>query len=199
MNDIVKQGQYEIFRTARRERVMVLDGDHFAMEPSYFTISEGAQGEFVARNAEDFDRHEILREGRFMLVEFQDDPEFQDIPYVFLERDGKFDEIYIPQGLPDEEGRRRRYIYTDHTIDAEQLEAYLSSPESESIEMERISAPSGEPPMEDYFDLTAGDLAERIRQMQPAELRELEEYEAEHKNRSTVINTIRSQINRLTH
>lgn len=47
-----------------------------------------------------------------------------------------------------------------------------------------------EAPVEDYFEMTADELVEAIGEMQHAELQELESYEAEHKNRKTVLEAI---------
>ena len=192
--DIERQGDYQILRTTEDRRVLVLDGQSYVMHRAYFTIAEGSQGELEAVNEADVDSLEVLRQGTYKVVVFCEDPQFQDIPYLFLEREGKYDELFIPRGLPGEPGAKVHYIYTDHTIDTDRLEAYLRTGQPSDAEVEVAPSGTEEPPVEDYFDLSAGDLAEYIRQMEPAELRRLEEYEEEHKNRTTVLNTIRHEL-----
>lgn len=185
---ISRDGIYELYRKGE-ERVLALDDEQFSLERGYFTISEGSQGELVKRDSTDVSDDHLVRRGSYRIVEFEEESEFQDIPYLFLEHGDRYDEVFLSEGLPGRVGERRRYIYTDHTIPVDELDAYLKSAPPRMDE-ER----GDEPPMDDYFDLTAGDLAERIRQMQPAELRRLEEYEKRHKNRNTVLNTIRNEL-----
>ncbi len=187
---ITREGIYELYRMADKGRVLVLDDEHFSLERGYFTISEGSQGELVGRRTSDLSQANLVRRGSYRIVEFEEESEFQDIPYLFLEHRNRYDEIYLSEGLPKQVGERRRYIYTDHTIAAGELDAYLESSPPGMDEEEEFA----EPPVEDYFDLTAGDLAEKIRQMRPAELRRLEEFEKRHKNRNTVLNTIRNEL-----
>lgn len=202
--EIEKQGRYEIHGVSRGDRFLLLDGKPYRMVGDYFTISEGAQGDLVALSNEDFeeltngqDRElERLRQGAYKLMRFTEESQFQNIPYLFLEWDGKFDELYLPDGLPARAGQKVHFIYTDHRIRSDLLETYLRQSEPRQERLEQAISASDEPPVEDYFDLTAGDLAERIRKMEAAELRQLEEYEERHKNRSTVLNTIRNQLRR---
>ncbi len=188
---ITRQGTYELYRMEGDERILVLDDDHFALEPGYFTISEGSQGELVARRPSDLSAGSLVRSGGYRIIEFEEESQFQDIPYLFLEHDDKYDEIFLSEGLPTTIGERRRYIYTDHSIATAELDAYL---DTGPVAGDEDEVADKEPPVEDYFDLTAGDLAQKIRQMQPAELRRLEEYEKRHKNRNTVLNTIRNRF-----
>lgn len=188
---ITREGIYELYRLEHDQRVLALDNDHFSLERGYFTISEGSQGELVKRRPGEMSDERLVRRGSYRIVEFEEESEFQDIPYLFLEHGDKYDEIFLSEGLPGRMGERRRYIYSDHSISGGALDAYLeSAPAGRDEEI----ADSGEPPVEDYFDLTAGDLAEKIRQMQPAQLRRLEEFEKRHKNRNTVLNTIRNEL-----
>ncbi len=199
--EIKEQGRYEIHRVPDGDRYLLLDGTPYAITADYFTISEGSQGDLWALSPDDFElltnggadeRLERVREGSYKLIHFQDEEQFQNIPYLFLEWNGKYEELYIPDGLPQKPDEEVRFIYTDHTIRADSLESYLETtrPAGEDL----AEAAEDEPPVEDYFDLTAHELALKIRAMEPAELRQLESYEARHKNRTTVINTIRNQL-----
>ncbi len=184
--ELQQQGPYTLFHTPDGQRILTLDGSHYALTGGYFTIAEGPQGELRALDDGDFEKEDILRQGMFKLVIFRNDPQFQNIPYLFLQKNHHYEEIFLPDGLPNTNDAPGRFIYTDHTIATSELEAYL---QTGTDRLER-TGDQNEPPFEDYFDLTAGDLAERIREMQPAELRRLEEFEEEHKNRSTILNTI---------
>jgi hypothetical protein len=199
--EIKAQGRYEIHRVPNGDRYLLLDGRAYAITADYFTISEGSQGDLWALSEDDFEvltsggadeTLERVREGSYKLVHFEKEEDFQNIPYLFLEWNGKYEELYIPDGLPENPNDEVRFIYTDHTIRADSLESYLATtrPRGEDL----AEAAEDEPPVEDYFDLTAHELAMKIRAMEPAQLRQLESYEAQHKNRTTGIDTIRNQL-----
>lgn len=191
---IKKEGNYELFRTQDDQRIIAIDNRFYEFVGLYFTIAEGEQGELRRRDPDSIEKSESFRKGTYKLVEFSGDKHFQNIPYLFLERGDRYEEIYLPDGLPRSPRDHIRFVITDHTIAAESLDAYLRSDKAGSSSPLFTGPENDEPPIADYFDLSAGDLAARIRQMAPAELKRLEDFEERHKNRDTILNTIRSQL-----
>lgn len=189
--EILREGDYQIHRIHRQHHVLRLDDDYFSMTDDYFTIAEGSQGELSTLVRRPRQIEKLLREGRYRLIQFRGDPQFQDVPYLFLQQDGKYREMFLPSGLPRNDVDTTRYIYSDHTIDAERLKSHLDT--QREVHVDQSTAEVDEPPVEGYYQMAAGDLAAQIREMPAAELRKLEEYERRHKNRTTVLNTIRSQ------
>ena len=53
----------------------------------------------------------------------------------------------------------------------------------------------GEQPIENYFDLTAKEVRQKLDEMDEAELTQFKEYEKEHKNRKTVLEEIDRRVN----
>lgn len=171
--DQQRQGEYELFVTSEHTRILRLDDD-------YFAVVQGQQGEMLVVTDSDKQKERTLQEGHYKLVEFEDDAKFQDQPHLFLREDGQYRELVVPRGLPGESEKRNLVVWSDTTIGVDELESYLESPEQEGAE-----------PVEDYFELTADEVADRIEQMEPAQLENLEDFERKHKNRKTVLEAIR--------
>jgi polyhydroxyalkanoate synthesis regulator phasin len=58
----------------------------------------------------------------------------------------------------------------------------------------RSVTPSGGLPIEGYDDLTAGQVSERLKDLSPAELRKVRDYERRHANRKSVLAAIDKQL-----
>lgn len=190
---IIEEGPFELSRTTLEERILTLNDRHFRLLAGPRTGRETPNGQLQALDASMVDRDEILERGAFRLAELF--PATASVGRVFLYLDTQegFQEIYLPRGLPETTGEGTAYLFTGHQITADHLMDYLRNNRDGNSSMDFFSDHDA-PPIADYFDLTAGDLAERIRQMEAAELRELEAFEVRHKNRSTVLNTIRDQF-----
>lgn len=132
---VTRSGQYELFRTTNDNRILALDND-------YFALTTGQKGEMLVGSDPDHEKKETIQKGSYKLVEFEDDPKFQDIPHLFLEKDGKYDEVVVPRGIPSGTGDQQRFIYTDHHLDMNEVEDYVRSP-AEGDGSERRGRPGG--------------------------------------------------------
>lgn len=113
------RGQYELVESHGR-LLLVLDGTQwFSWLPA--TEAEGPGAEID----EPEDAVRTVRQGEFYLVDIVDDPTLSDGLRLFLEGDGAFDEVLLPEGIPTEhEGKT--IIATGHVVTREALEAYLA-------------------------------------------------------------------------
>lgn len=186
--DIKREGDYELRRIDKEHHILVLDDDRYSMVHDYFTVSESSQGRLQLQPDPD-ENGELVRSGEYRLIHFRDDPKFQDVPYLFVEEDDGLREVFLPDGLPDWDEERAKYLYTERTIDVDDLDAHLEVERHGRVDAAVPGA--SDPPVEEYFEMSADELIERIRQMQPAELRDLEEYEQRFRNREEVLETIR--------
>lgn len=44
------------------------------------------------------------------------------------EKDGRYDEAIVPQGVPSGKGDQQRFIYTDNHLDIQEVDEYLEQP-----------------------------------------------------------------------
>jgi hypothetical protein len=66
-----------------------------------------------------------VQQGKYFLVDFKDDPNFRDMPHLFLEKGERYQEFLLPSGLPTKLDPQKRLVVTRKTIAREELEDYL--------------------------------------------------------------------------
>jgi hypothetical protein len=210
---VKRHGRYSLFETPSQHRILVLGEDE------WFAWVGGEKGEILVRSDRDHERDRALQEGEFYYVDFENDPDFTDVPHLFLERDDRFLEVILPNGLPTTDDTQKRVVGTDKTIDREQLQRLLDAgasgrPEDKRmaydermIDEERMdgeemaddeerSAPSErvatdrELPIPDFDELSVRGAKVRLDDLNPDELRRLRSYEAQNKMRKTLIHEI---------
>ena len=113
------RGYYELFETTRGHRILVLNDER------WFAWVEGQQAEILVRSDPDHERDHTIREGKFYLADFEDDPNYQDNPHLFLQEEDCFEELIVPNGLPTDEDHQKRIVKTDETVPQDELTAYL--------------------------------------------------------------------------
>jgi hypothetical protein len=120
------QGRYELFETAHHHKVLVLD------KKQWFAAVEGQQGDILVKSNEEHEKAHMLQDGKFFIVEFKDDPKFNDVTHLFLENGEMYQEIILPNGLPSNRDTQKRIVWTDDTMPKDDLEYYLDHPKSTS-------------------------------------------------------------------
>jgi hypothetical protein len=187
---VQRRGRYTLFTTPKQNRILVLGKDQ------WFAWVGGQQGDILVRSDEDHEHDRTLQEGEFYLVDFQDDPDFTDVPHLFLEREGEFVEVILPNGLPNDNDTQKRVVGTEKTIDSASLKRHLSATETE-----RSPAPASEGtfhdrelPIPDFDDLSVRRAKVRLDALNAEELRRLREYEAVHKQRKTLLHEIERRM-----
>jgi hypothetical protein len=183
---IQRQGRYTLFETPDRNRILSLGKD------LWFAWVEGQQGELLVRSDSDHDRARTIQEGDYYLVQFENDPNFTDVPHLFLGRNGGFTEVILPNGLPTDDDTQKRVVGTDKTVDAETLRQNLgvggTSASESSVRGDR------ELPIPDYDDLSVRGAKVRLDALNEDQLRTLRDYEAENKKRKTLIHEIERRM-----
>ena len=178
---VQRHGRYTMFETPRENRILALGTD------LWFAWVKGEQGELLVRSDTDHERERTLQEGEYYLVDFQDDPSFTDVPHLFLEHEGEFQEIILPNGLPTDDDVQRRVVGTNKTLSRGELERQLAT----STGAAHIGESSDrELPIPDYDELSVRGAKVRLDALNADQLRFLRSYEAEHKQRKTVIREI---------
>lgn len=117
---VQKQGEYELFETTKKHRILVLNGRE------WYAWVEGERSPLLVRSDSDHEKSKTLAEGKFYLIDFEDDPDFRDQPHLFLLRDGEYQDLILPNGLPDEGDYQKRLVVADETISPNKLRRYYS-------------------------------------------------------------------------
>jgi hypothetical protein len=247
---VQQRGQYELFETAHQHRILVLN------QNQWFAWVHGQQGEILVHSDSDHKREHTIQQGQFYLVDFERDPTFKDMPHLFLQKGGRFEEVMLPNGLPTAEDHQKKLVKTGNALPEGELEEYLRHPAPPGPGESRMHRPEGgsmanvahylrgikfpigrkeivnhardqeapkavmdqlerladrqfsnmaelmsaagkdgerressghRPPIEGYDELTVDGVRGRLEGLNPEELEAVRSYEAEHKNRKTLL------------
>lgn len=181
---VQRHGRYTMFETPRENRILSLGTD------LWFAWVEGERGEMLVRSDADHERQRTLQEGEYYLVDFKDDESFSDVPHLFLERDGEFQELILPNGLPTDDDAQKRVVGTDKTIARGALELQLATSTGARESTERSTASDRELPIPDYDELSVRGAKVKLDALSADELRRIRAHEEENKKRKTLIHEI---------
>lgn len=118
---VQNSGTYELIETVAGNRILGLNGEQ------WYAWVEGEEGEILVLSDDDHNRRRMIRQGNFFLVDFEGDPDYRDLPHLFLGHLEEYEECVLPNGLPDERDAQKKIIATDNTVGKEKLERYLDS------------------------------------------------------------------------
>jgi hypothetical protein len=183
---VTKQGDYELFETTRHHKILVLDGKQ------WYAAVKGQQGDILVHSDSDHKRDRTLQKGQFYLAEFQNDPKFKDMPHLFLEKDGNFQELMVPNGLPTNSDTQKKVVWTDDTMKKDELARYLKQPAGEGEE--RMDRPGGNLPIRNYDELTVDEVNDHLDDLSAKQLEQIRRYENEHKGRKTVLEAVARKL-----
>jgi Protein of unknown function (DUF2795) len=131
------QGLYELFTTTHQHRILVLN------DKQWFAWVQGQQGEILVHSDADHQKQRTLQTGRFYLVGFEDDPTYKDMPHLFLQKDDRYEEVMLPNGLPTDQDQQKKVVKTDHRLPTDELTAYLKHPAPPGPGEARMGRPGG--------------------------------------------------------
>jgi hypothetical protein len=132
-----EKGHYELFETNHHHRILVLN------DKEWYAWVQGQKGEILVHSDSDHVKDHTISEGQFYLVDFENDPKYKDMPHLFLQKDGRFDELMVPNGLPTDQDMQKLVVKTDETLPEEKLKDYLSHPAPAGPGEERMERPGG--------------------------------------------------------
>lgn len=114
--NLEKRGQYELFETTHGHQILNLNNKNF------YAVVQGQRGEILVRSDEDHEKKKTIRKGDFYLADFKDDPEFNDIPHLFLqEGKNQYREWILPQDVPTNKDYQKKLVRTDSKVDADKV------------------------------------------------------------------------------
>lgn len=125
---VKKHGHYELFETTNGNQI--LDLDH----KNWYALVEGQKGDLIIHSNSDHQKKQTLHQGEYYLADFQNDPEFRDIPHLFLEKGRKFLEFVLPNGLPTKSNHQKKLIRTDELLDKGKVKEHVEGEGNEGSE-----------------------------------------------------------------
>lgn len=112
-----KHGQYELFETTKGHQILNLNNS------DYYAVVEGQRGDLLVRSDDDHQKKKTINKGKFYLADFNDDPEFNDVPHLFLqENKSQYREWILPQGTPSANDYQKKLVRTHNKVDKEKVE-----------------------------------------------------------------------------
>lgn len=118
-NKIENEGKYELFRTTKGHQILNLN------DKTFFAVITGQKGDILVSTDSDHEKDKTLKKGRFYLATFDDDPEFNDIPHLFLEEGNKYREWILPNDKPTKKDYQKKLVKTGNLVEKSKVEKHL--------------------------------------------------------------------------
>ena len=132
-NEVEEKGKFEIFKTTEGTDILTLGQD------KVYAIIETTRGHILVKTDEDHEKEKTLQKGHFYLVDINDDPTFQDMPHLFLQKGKKFEEMILPKGLPTNSTIRKKIILTDDKVEEQKINVHLKNDKKKVLKKEPTS------------------------------------------------------------
>lgn len=132
-NKVEDNGKFEIFKTTEGTDIITLGRDKI------YAIIETSRGHLLVKTDEEHEKEKTIQKGKFYLVDINDDPTFQDMPHLFLQKGKKFEEMILPKGLPTDSTIRKKIILTDEKIEEHKIHTHLKNDKKKILKKEPTS------------------------------------------------------------
>lgn len=134
---IKKEGDYELFETTHGHQILTLD------EKEWFALVEGQQGDIMVHSDSDHEKGKTIQKGKYYLADFEDDPEFRDMPHLFMEKGSHYTELILPNGLPTTSDHQRKLVRTDEKISKAKIREHIEGKGDKGTEKKYEDKPEG--------------------------------------------------------
>lgn len=131
-NKVRKDGNYELFVTTKNNTILTFDNK------DWYAVVKGQQGDILVGSDGDHERSKTQAKGKYILVEFENDPEFNDLPHLFLQKGNKYEEWILPRVLPTEKGDKVKVVKTKTKVDEQKIEEHINNKASGTPKNENV-------------------------------------------------------------
>ncbi|WP_181885025.1 hypothetical protein [Pontibacter diazotrophicus] len=156
-----KEGEYELFKTTAGHQILSLD------EKEWYAVVETSQGHILVKSDSDHEKEKTVDKGQYYLADFKDDPEFRDMPHLFL-KDTKtmYKEFVLPKGLPTNNDKRKKVIVTDDKVKADKVDYHVKGPGDKGSEKQyhQDQGNGSKGNKQDFSDMTKEELYEKAKE-----------------------------------
>jgi hypothetical protein len=115
---ILDYGYYTLFENEYGRRVLVLDGKWFVWREDSFGPTLMLSQPLTMQGESEY---KIIMQGKFFLEDVENDIY---MPHLFLEKEGTYMEIILPQGLPNTIDTSKTIIISNRILPPEFVEYY---------------------------------------------------------------------------
>lgn len=120
-NKVRKDGNYELFVTTNNHTILAFDNKE------WYALVKGQQGDILVGSDANHEKAKTKAKGNYILVEFEDDPEFNDMPHLFLQKGAKYEEWILPKVLPAKKGDKVKVVKTKVKVGEQKIEEHISN------------------------------------------------------------------------
>ncbi len=131
------EGHYELFETTHGNQILNLNDKHF------FAVVKGQRGDILVGTNEDHKKDKTLKEGHFYLSDFDDDPEFRDLPHLFLQEGNKYREWILPNDKPTQKDYQKKLVKTGNLVPRSKVERHVKGKGNVGSEKQYQEEPEG--------------------------------------------------------
>lgn len=131
------KGNYDLFRTTNGNQILNLNDKHF------FAVVKGQRGEILVGTDSDHEKDKTLKKGKFFLADFDDDPEFRDMPHLFLQEGSKFREWILPNDKPTKSDYQKKLIRSGNLVSKSKVEKHVKGKGNTGSEKQYKGKPEG--------------------------------------------------------
>lgn len=99
-----KEGRYELYETAEHRQVLRLD------EKEWYVLEKDRKEDLIIRSDSNNEKKKTIQKGKYFLADFADEPEYNDLPHLFMEKGSGYTELILPNGLPSRTDDKKRMV-----------------------------------------------------------------------------------------
>ncbi len=126
------EGHYELFKTINGNQILNLNDNKF------FAVVKGQKGDLLIATDEDHQKEKTIRQGNFYLSDFDDDPEFSDMPHLFLEEGEKYREWILPNDKPTQGDYQKKLVKSGNLVSKSKVERHVKGKGNTGTEKQYI-------------------------------------------------------------
>lgn len=105
-----KEGKYELFKTTHGHEILNLE------DKDFYALVEGQLGDIIVHSDSDHKKQKSISRGKYYFADFNNDPEFRDMPHLFMEDGSKFRELILPQGFPTKSDHQKKLVRSKNKL-----------------------------------------------------------------------------------
>lgn len=126
--EVEQQGTYKLFETTQGHEILVL------INRNWFEVVEGLYGNILVKSDYDHQKKRTIQQGNFYPADFEDDPEFRDMPRLFPEEGESYKEFILRNDNPTGNNGQKKLVIAGDKIDQQKVREHVKGKGNTGIE-----------------------------------------------------------------